>query len=70
MDAEGLSDLSGGPVTLDGLNGDLRLQAGRVILASAGPCCLSFIFNAAAELRKGLFCVQFLGSTTASGFLC
>src|SRR5208283_5664253 len=63
VDAEDLRNLGGCLVRLDGLHSNFGLQAGRVILACSWHC-LSFIFNAADHLRKGLFRVQILGSIT------
>jgi AcrR family transcriptional regulator len=63
MDAERLGELSGGLVPLDSLDGNFRLQAGWVILSCARHR-LSFIFDAADELRKGRFRVQKMGSIT------
>src|SRR5579863_6687498 len=63
VDPKHLRDLGGRLVRLDGLDSDFGLQAGWVTLTRSWHC-LSFIFNAADHLRKGLFCVQLLGSIT------
>src|SRR5271165_3275128 len=63
MDAEHLCDLGSRLVSLDRFDGDLGLQAGWVTLAGFGHW-LSSILNAAHHLRKSLFSVQKMGSTT------
>src|SRR5271165_6909925 len=63
MDAEPLCDLGSRLVSLDRFGGDLGLQAGWVTLAGFGHW-LSSILNAAHHLRKSLFSVPKMGSTT------
>src|ERR1039457_3759210 len=65
VNAEDLRDLSGCLVRLDGLDSNVGLQAGRVILTRSGHCFSSSILNAAHHLTKGLFRAQILGSITS-----
>jgi hypothetical protein len=57
MDAKYLRDLRGGLVRLDGLHGDLGLQAGRVISCGFGALTLLH-FQCRPPSEKGCFRVQ------------